>query len=65
MIVTKLIYCTFEKDDKENSPEDMTDHETESTSTCRSMECDVEMHSQEDNEQGSVQISESNSYFCK
>ena len=63
MIFTKLIYCTFEKDDKENSPEDMTDHETESTS--RSMECDVEMHLQEDNKEGSVQISENNSYFCK
>ena len=62
VIFTKLNYYTFENDEKENSPEDMTDHETQSTS--RSTECDVEMLTQEDNKDDSVQISE-NSYFCK
>ena len=62
VIFTKLIHSTFEKDAKENNSQDMTAGETQLTS--KPMECDVDMRSQEDSENDSLQGPE-NSYFFK
>lgn len=62
VIFTKLIYCTFQNDGKDKSPKEIKGHETQSMIT--SVKVDVEMHSLENSEKDSSQISEKG-YFCK